>query len=71
MLNVREATMTELGRWYSALETDFDEIGCLVEAVVSEAICVERLLTMLQHHILACHHQFLGTIVGSHVTIQR
>ena len=24
MLKLREATTTELGRWYSALETDFD-----------------------------------------------
>ena len=38
MLSVREATITELGRWYSALETDFDERELLPLAAVRRAV---------------------------------
>ena len=47
------------------------EISRLVQSVVGEAIGIERLLAMLQHHILTRHHQFLGTVVRSNVAIQR
>ena len=47
------------------------EISRLVQSVVGEAVGIERLLAMLQHHIPARHHQFLGTVVGAHVAIQR
>ena len=38
MLNVREATMTELGRWYSALETDFDGRELLPLGAIRKAV---------------------------------
>ena len=38
MLRVREATITELGRWYSALETDFDERELLPLSAIRKAV---------------------------------
>ena len=38
MLKVREATMSELGRWYSALETDFDERELFPLAAIRRAV---------------------------------
>ena len=38
MLRVRGASVTELGRWYSALETDFDERELLPLAAIRRAV---------------------------------
>ena len=38
MLRIREATRTELGRWYSAMETDFDERELLPLSAVRRAV---------------------------------
>ena len=38
MLNIRNATMTELGRWYRALETDFDRRELLPLSAVRKAV---------------------------------
>lgn len=38
MLKLREATTTELGRWYSALETDFDRRELLPLGAIRKAV---------------------------------